>query len=177
MTERVFEESAVSSPDKNMEELREVVRFLRREKEIIQTRLDLALQETERATAQINYLQKSLDETRAVLEEEKSRTDNVQDTEKRHRELMEKIEQVNLLRESNVTLRDQLDGTTKKLSSVEALLRNSQLQIEPLKSQVRTLQSDLEVKNDEVSGLKEDNERWKVRTQQILEKYEVRLML
>ena len=58
-----------SSVDNSQEELREVIRFLRREKDILQTKLELSLQEGERATVQLEHLQKSLDETRATLDE------------------------------------------------------------------------------------------------------------
>ena len=71
VTDQIADASTEGAPssDKGMEELREVVRFLRREKDILQTRLDLSLQECERATVQASHLQKSLDESRAVLDE------------------------------------------------------------------------------------------------------------
>jgi nucleoprotein TPR len=70
VSDRVFTEIAdVTSSDKSQEELREVIRFLRREKDILQTKLELSLQESERATVQLEHLQKSLDETRAMLDE------------------------------------------------------------------------------------------------------------
>ena len=96
----------------------------------------------------------------------------MQGNEKKHRELLEKIEQANLLRESNVTLRDQLEASNKNLALVESALKAAQSEIEPLKEQVLNLQSDLDVRKDEVESLKQDNSRWKSRTQQILEKYE-----
>jgi hypothetical protein len=36
------------------------------------------------------------------------------------------------------------------------------------------LQAELGVKNEELISLQQDNEKWKSRTQQILQKYEVR---
>ena len=35
------------------------------------------------------------------------------------------------------------------------------------------LQAELDVRNDEIEALKQDNTRWKTRTHQNLEKYEV----
>ena len=66
-----------SSVDKSQEELREVIRFLRREKDILQTKLELSLQEGERATVQLEHLQKSLDETRATLDEVNDLINNI----------------------------------------------------------------------------------------------------
>lgn len=70
VSDRIFSEMAdTSALDKSQEELREVIRFLRREKDILQTKLELSLQEGERAAVQLEHLQKSLDETRATLDE------------------------------------------------------------------------------------------------------------
>ena len=70
VSDRVYGEIADGpSSDKSQEELREVIRFLRREKDILQTKLELSLQESERATVQLEHLQKSIDETRATLDE------------------------------------------------------------------------------------------------------------
>lgn len=50
-----------------LNELRSVVAYLRREKEIVDLQLDLSRQETVRLRSQIDQLTKSLDETRAQL--------------------------------------------------------------------------------------------------------------
>lgn len=54
---------------KTVTDLTEVIKYLRREKEIVETKLQLALSESERSKLQLDHVQKSLDESRAVLEE------------------------------------------------------------------------------------------------------------
>ena len=164
------EENSLNPSDKTIQDLRQVIRFLRREKDIIQTRFDLASQENARFSIQVDHLQKSLDETRAILDEE--RVPNEQGNKEKHDQLLEKIEQANLLRESNVTLRDNLESSNKKLALLESELSKTLKEMEPLKENVLILSSDLNTKQDEIEALKQDNNRWKARTQQILEKYE-----
>lgn len=80
-------------------------------------------------------------------------------------------------------MRDQLEASNKKLSFLEIQLRESKDELVPLKGiflvfileKVRNLEAELDVRRDEIEALHQDNSRWKLRTQQILEKYEVRI--
>ena len=65
---------------------------------------------------------------------------------------------------------------------MEIQLRNSKEELIPLKGNLikknilvslSKFEADLNVRNDEIEALHQDNARWKLRTQQILEKYEV----
>lgn len=56
--------------------------------------------------------------------------------EKKHQELLEKIEQANLLRESNITLRDQLEVSIKKQVELENQLRIAKEELIPLKGRI-----------------------------------------
>jgi nucleoprotein TPR len=164
---------------KTITDLREVIQFLRREKEIADTKLQLATQEAQRNLIQIQQLQKSLEESRICVEEERKRNLDISGTERQHRELLEKIEQANLLRESNITLRSHLESAHNQVSQLETKLKSTESSIEPLKSKkninlakVNDLESELAVRAAECQTLMEDNTRWKGRAQQILEKYE-----
>jgi nucleoprotein TPR len=162
----------VGSEPNSIAELGEVIKYLRREKEIVQTKLEIALQEADRSRLQIDHLQKALDENRLLLEEERKRALESTGTDRRHHELLEKIEQSNLLRESNITLRNQFEAAQEKISVLEGKLRDALLELEPLKQKVYQLESEIEVRKAEAKSLLEDNQRWKGRAQQILEKYE-----
>ncbi|KAJ3334986.1 hypothetical protein HDU91_002417, partial [Kappamyces sp. JEL0680] len=157
---------------KTVTDLGEVIKFLRREKEIVDTKLQISLQENERARLQLEHLQKSLDESREVLDEERKKTQDYLGSERKHKELLEKIEQTHLLRESNITLRSQLETSQKKIGELDQKLKATEIQIEPLKQQVSQLESEVEARKAEGRALLEDNARWKGRAQQILEKYE-----
>ncbi|KAK9764735.1 Protein mlp1 [Basidiobolus ranarum] len=161
-----------STSDKPLEELREVLRFLRREKDILQCQHELAIQESRRLKQQLEHANQSLDETRALLTEERRREQEAVQSATQHAELLEKINQLNILRESNVTLREENEKNIAKLQSLEKALKETTDRIDPLEEQIRNYQADLEAKDGEIKALEEDNQRWKTRTRQILQKYE-----
>jgi nucleoprotein TPR len=130
--ENVPEEGSVISP-KALADLGEVIKFLRREKEIVETKLQISLQESERSRLQLEHLQKSLDESRAVLDEERKKSQDFLGSERKHKELLEKIEQTNILRESNITLRSQLESSQQKIDQLDQKFKRTEVLIEPLK--------------------------------------------
>lgn len=125
-------ETLGESSDKAVSDLAEVIKFLRREKEIVETKLQISLQESERSRLQLEHLQKSLDENRIILEEERKRNLDASGSERKHKELLEKIEQANLLRESNITLRTQLESSQARIATLESKLVETEAQIDPL---------------------------------------------
>jgi nucleoprotein TPR len=54
---------------KSVADLSEVIKYLRREKQIVDTKLQIALQESSRCNVQLEQIQKSLDESRTLLDE------------------------------------------------------------------------------------------------------------
>ncbi|KAI8913929.1 hypothetical protein DFJ77DRAFT_465239 [Powellomyces hirtus] len=158
--------------DRVIQELRELVRHARSERDILQTKLDIALSENNRYLMELSLLRNNLDEARARLDEERKKGQDALQDDKRHRELMEKIEQANLLRESNVTLRDQVEQNLAKMKVLEGKLRACESELGPLREQVINLQAEVVVRKEENNSLVEDNKRWKERVDQILRKYQ-----
>lgn len=63
------EGTASEDADTKLSELRSVVSYLRKEKEIVDLQLELSKQENVRLKSQIDHLSQTLDETRATLSE------------------------------------------------------------------------------------------------------------
>lgn len=89
-----------------------------------------------------------------------------------HSELLEKIKSLNLLRESNETLRRENERHLQRADSLEKRLIQADAQLSPLQEQIRVFSLEVEARDRNVRMLEEDNTRWKNRTQQILQKYE-----
>ena len=69
MHDRPLAEAAEESmPDSTEKNLGEVIRYLRREKDILEKEHELALQKAARLQGQVDHLQRSLDESRLALE-------------------------------------------------------------------------------------------------------------
>ncbi|GAA5874743.1 hypothetical protein JCM8547_005199 [Rhodosporidiobolus lusitaniae] len=164
-------EQITASHNSSVEQLREVIRYLRREKDIIDLQFDFSKQEATRLKQQLEFTSRNLEEARQSLQEERQKVGNSLGSTQ-HSELLESIHTAKLLRESNQTLRDENEANLRKVATLDAQVRTLQSELSPLKEQVRTLQAEVDSKQNNIRLLEEDNERWKTRNQTILAKYE-----
>ncbi|KAF4460417.1 hypothetical protein FALBO_12811 [Fusarium albosuccineum] len=153
------------------EGLRELNTYLRREKEILEVQYDLKAQESKRLQQQLEYTQSQLDEARLKLDQERTQAAQSGRTSMTHQDLMEKLNELNLYRESSMTLRnenqqlkDQIVDKNKKIEEMEA-------RIQPLEAEIDTLKTQQSFLKDEIKQLQEDRDRWQKRTEGILTKY------
>ncbi|TFY64347.1 hypothetical protein EVJ58_g2677 [Rhodofomes roseus] len=158
--------------DTKVSELRSVVAYLRREKEIVELQLDLSKQENARLRTQVDYLSHNLEETRKTLSEERERAVEATSSEAQHAELVERINQLTILRESNATLRTDCESHAKRARELDAKLRQLSSELDPTKEQLRIAQAELEAKDQQISGLEDESRRWKERNTQLLSKYD-----
>ncbi|KAF4312817.1 Prefoldin [Botryosphaeria dothidea] len=163
---------AGSTPPPETENLQEVIRYLRREKDIVEVQWNLAVQESDRVKKQLEHTQSQLDETREKLNKERQNQIENQQTSVSHAKLMETINELNLHRESSVTLRNEKNQAQAQLAERIKEIESLQEQIEPLRNSLRELENDVETKSGELKQLKEDRDRWQQRTQNILQKYD-----
>lgn len=156
----------------NLEGLQEVIKFLRREKEIVDVQYHLSTQEGKRLRQQLEYTQSQLDETRLKLEQQRRAAADSDHTALSHNKLMDTLNELNLFRESSVTLRNQVKQAETSLSDKSARVEELVQQIQPLETRVRELENVVETKDGEMSLLQGDRDRWQQRTQNILQKYD-----
>ena len=91
-------------------------------------------------------------------------------TDAQHAELVEKIQQLNLLRESNATLRADSDAHAKRSRELDAKLKGIIQELDPLRERARTMRAELDARNEHVARLEEENRRWQERNSQLLSK-------
>lgn len=89
-----------------------------------------------------------------------------------HAHLLEQVNALNIVRESNATLREDALKAERKAKTLDERLRASQQKVQPLEARVRELDATVSQLQQEIAILNEDNDRWKTRNQQILEKYD-----
>ncbi|CAI7629797.1 unnamed protein product [Penicillium discolor] len=156
----------------NLEGLQEVIKFLRREKEIVEVQYHLSTQESKRLNQQLDYTQSQLDETRLKLEQQRRAAADSDHNALNHNKLLETINELNVFRESNATLRNQLKQTEAVRD--QKIARENELvqEIEPLKTKIHELESQIEAKDGEMQLLQADRDRYQQRIQNILQKYD-----
>ena len=158
--------------DRSAGELRDVIAFLRRDKEIVDVQYELCLQESKRLKQQLDYAQSQLDECRLKLDQERRTQAESGKTLITHNELLEKINELNLYRESTVTLRNEARQAQAQLAEKTKQVEDLIAEIQPLNCTIQELQISKESQEDEIKLLQEDRERWQQRTQNILQKYD-----
>lgn len=91
--------------------------------------------------------------------------------QKAHEKLQAQAEQLNLLRESNLMLRQQRESADKDSHELRAALGNLQIERDALQIQVTRLNSEKNTAASNAQMLSQQNEQWKGRVQELLTKY------
>ncbi|KAG5646523.1 hypothetical protein DXG03_003290 [Asterophora parasitica] len=158
--------------DTKLSELRSVVSYLRKEKEIVDLQLELSKQENSRLKAQIEHLTQNLEETRKILSEEREKAVETATSAAQHADLLETINQVNVLRESNATLRTDSERHAKRAKDLDAKLKQLSQELNPAKEQARVAQAELQACKTQLARLEDEGRRWQERNAQLLSKYD-----
>ena len=83
---------------------------------------------------------------------------------------MERINQLNVLRESNATLRSECEAHRRRSETLDEKLGKLAAEVEPVKEETHTLRAELELRGQQLQQLERENQQWKDRSQQILSK-------
>ncbi|OBZ68761.1 Nucleoprotein TPR [Grifola frondosa] len=158
--------------DTKLSELRSVVAYLRKEKEIVDLQLELSKQENTRLKTQIEHLSQNLEETRKALSEEREQAAQAATSDAQHADLIERINQLTILRESNATLRADCEAHAKRARDLDTKFRQVSAELDPTKEQLRVAQAELESKDQQVERLENETRRWQERNSQLLTKYD-----
>ncbi len=180
---------AGGNADSRMSELRSVVNYLRKEKGIVDLQLEMSKRENEVLKNQIERVSQTLHETRATLAEvrmvylcmflvfnpilrtqERERAIENTASASQHADLVERINQLNILRESNATLRSDCESALKKTRDLEAKLKELSSELDPAKEHARTAQAELEPTKVQMQRLEMESKRWQERNSQLLSK-------
>ncbi|CAA7262954.1 unnamed protein product [Cyclocybe aegerita] len=158
--------------DNRISELRSVINYLRKEKGIVDLQLEMSKRENGVLKSQIERLSQTLQETRATLAEERERAIANTASAAQHAELVERINQLNILRESNATLRAEAESAAKKARDLEVKLNDLSKELDPAKEQARSAQAELNATKVQMQRLEQESRRWQERNAQLLSKYD-----
>ena len=164
------EADVTSSTSSRANNLQEIIKYLRREKEIVEVQWELAAQEAKRLRQQLDYTQSQLDDARLKLNQQRRVEEDNERNAMNHNKLIETINELNLNRESNVTLR--LEKSQAQASSAEKtkIIEELTEQFQPLRAKIRELEDAKEAQNEELRMTREARERFEQRYQDVLHK-------
>lgn len=167
-----YDEMSAEQSAPNLEGLQEVINFLRREKEILEVQYNLSMSDGKRLRLDLDRAQAKLDETQLKLEQERRAAADSEHNALNHNKLMETLNELNLFRESSVTLRSQVKQTETALAEKSAEVDGLRAKIEPLEIKIHELEGNLEAKDGEMQLLQKDRDHYQQRIQNILQKYD-----
>lgn len=159
-------------PASGLDNLQEVIKYLRREKEIVDVQLELSAQEGKRLKQQLDYIQSQLDDTRMRLNQQRRLEADNERSNLDHHKLVDTINELNTFRESSVTLRAETRQAQSALAARAKEVDELKAQIEPLQAEILEFKNERETQNGEMKLLKENSDRWQQRAQNVLQKYD-----
>ncbi|XP_010135775.1 PREDICTED: nucleoprotein TPR, partial [Buceros rhinoceros silvestris] len=159
---------SLNEEGKSQEQILEILRFIRREKEIAETRFEVAQVESLRYRQRVEHLERELQELQDSLNAEREKVQVTAKTIAQHEELMKKTETMNILIETNKMLREEKDRLEQELQQIQAKVRKLEADILPLQESNAELSEKSGMLQAEKKLLEEDVKRWKARTQHLL---------
>jgi len=161
--------------DKQLQEMREVVKFLRSENQMVQTQLDTVSRSAEREKAGAVVLKQSLEEARAELSALKDSTEAGKSSaaalEQTKEQLRSANEQVTLLTESNRLLREESERLRERMESVQKEVAVMKEKLAPSENEKLVQESKLVALNAEKESLRRELDSWKGRVESLVKKF------
>ncbi|KAM4722857.1 nucleoprotein TPR [Rhinophrynus dorsalis] len=157
-----------SEEGKSQEQIMEILRFVRREKEIAETKFEVAQVECLRYRQRIEHMEREMQELQDSLNAEREKVQVTAKTMAQHEELMKKTETMNVLIESNRLLREEKEKLEQELQQLQAKIRKLESNILPLQESNAELSEKSGMLQAEKKLLEEDVRRWRARTQHLL---------
>jgi hypothetical protein len=108
--------------------------------------------------------------SRLHLTQERERAVEAATTQADHDILMNKINELNVYRESNATLRTEGEAKGKRVVELDGKLRRVTDELAPAKQQLLILRAELEARDSQINRLTQDVRRYQERNQQLLTK-------
>ncbi|XP_024247650.2 nucleoprotein TPR isoform X2 [Oncorhynchus tshawytscha] len=157
-----------SEEGKSQEQILEILRFVRREKEIAETQFEVAEVETLRYKQQVEHQDRELKELQESLNAEREKLQLTAKTMAQHDERMKRMENLNVLVETNKMLKEERERLEQELHQTQAKVRKLEADITPLQDSNSELSEKNGMLQAEKKLLEEDSKRWKARTQQLV---------
>uniref|UniRef100_A0A182QGG3 Nucleoprotein TPR n=1 Tax=Anopheles farauti TaxID=69004 RepID=A0A182QGG3_9DIPT len=154
----------------SIEQLLQIMRYLRKEKDIAVARFDVLRSENVRIQSEQMLLQKKLDDAQAELVAMREKNDTEVVTAAKHEEILRKLDTYNAITDSNRVLREERDNLNQKVRELSQRLLDAEDKLFPLEEKVRELTVKLESASNENTTLRMDVARQRQRMTTLVER-------
>ncbi|KAL5288622.1 TPR family protein [Megaselia abdita] len=160
--------SAMDIDSKSSDKLVEIIKFLRKEKDLALGQVDILKAEKVRILSEHQVLKRKAEEMESILKEEKTKAESEIVTAYKHGEILRKVEMLNAVTDSNRVLREERDTLTSKVKDLSDQLTLAEDEIVPLKEKNRELSTKIDTYMSENSSLRSEAARWRQRANTVL---------
>lgn len=148
----------------------EIVRFLRQEKELAESRLQISRANQARLETELDAANKSLAQARKFLNDEKSKGTQMDQLINLKTLLQNEESKASSLRKDNVILQEEVSSLISKLQILSSEFETTKAQLKLNQEQLSEIQAGSELKQREVALLEEDNQRCQIVIQKLQSK-------
>ncbi|XP_055634445.1 nucleoprotein TPR isoform X2 [Toxorhynchites rutilus septentrionalis] len=166
----VLNNSISEEEKRSVEQLLQIIKYLRKEKDIAVAKFDILRSENVRVQSELMMFQKKLEESQAELTSEREKSVTGVVTTTKHDEILRKLETFNAITDSNRVLREERDGMNKKIKELSERLLKAEDELFPLQEKVRELTVKIESATNESSTLRLEATRWRQRANLLVER-------
>ncbi|XP_024989705.1 nuclear-pore anchor [Cynara cardunculus var. scolymus] len=151
--------------------LQNVVKYLRRSKEIAETEISLLKQEKLRLQSQLEGALKAEATAQGSLRAERENSRSVHFTEEEFKALQLQVREMNLLRESNVQLREENRHNFEECQKLRQSTHNTRMEVVNLENLLGERQNEVEACKREIEMQKKDRKDLEKRVDELLDKF------
>lgn len=158
-----------SIDDKSSEQLLQIIKYLRKEKDIAVAKFDILKSENTRLKSELQVIHKKLDEAQATYMNRQDDQSSAINSEK-HQELLRKVETLNAITDSNRVLREERDALAVKFAALQERVTKVEDELIPLQEKNRELETKTESLVTENTSLRTEATRWRQRANALVER-------
>lgn len=151
--------------------LQNVISYLRRTKEIAETEISLLKQEKLRLQSQLESALKASETAQSSLHAERANSRSLLFTEEEIKSLQLQVREMNLLRESNIQLREENKHNFEECQKLREISQKANIETQNLERLLRERQIELEACRKELEMLKTEKDQLEKRVHELLESY------
>ncbi|KAL7302351.1 hypothetical protein TKK_0005011 [Trichogramma kaykai] len=170
VSSRVSNPLMSEEPSNSTEQLLQVIKYLRREKDLAVIKFDVLKSENSRLKSQIELCTRKNQEMKELFDQEREKSEIDIVTASKHSELLRKIETLNAITDSNRILREERDSLLSKVTNSTNQLNSLLDEITPLREKSTELEATVDVLKQENTSLKAEALRWRQRANALTER-------
>lgn len=161
--------SAIEKQESSYEVL-QIIKYLRREKDIFSTRCEVMAETNARLRAESEMAQNKIKELQEIVDSQQTQDSSLSLSAAKHEDLLRKLETLNAITDSNRTLRNERDTYAQQVDALKERVTKVEDELIPLQEKNRELSVKTDTLLIENTTLKTEATRWRNRANSLVER-------